>query len=204
MFTGVVIQLFVTANADAAFGGSPLNRALNVFAYFTVDSNLLVDATCLLLAIKSNRTSMAFRVARLMGLMGITITFLVFHVVLSRLLDLESWAQAANQLLHTVSPVLTIAGWVLFGPRGLTSARVATLTAVFPALYMAFTMIRGPLSSDFYPYPFADAHALGYMKVVINGVWISLLFIALAAGATALDKVLPARRRTSTTPTGGR
>ena len=124
-------------------------------------------------------------------------TFVVFHVVLSRLLDLETWAEAANQLLHTVVPVLAIVGWFAFGPRGLTSARVAKLTMLFPLFYMAFTLIRGPLNSDWYPYPFADVKALGYLRVIINAAWITLLFVALAAGATTLDKRL--RRQTEPT-----
>jgi len=36
--------------------------------------------------------------------------------------------------------------------------------------------------------------ALGYLKVIINGVWIAMLFVALAAGATALDKRLAGMR----------
>ena len=78
-------------------------------------------------------------------------TFIVFHIVLSRLLDLDTWAEVANQLLHTVVPILAVSGWCLFGPRGMTSARVARLTVIFPVCYMAFTLIRGPLASDFYP-----------------------------------------------------
>ncbi|MGH2852072.1 MAG: Pr6Pr family membrane protein [Solirubrobacteraceae bacterium] len=129
----------------------------------------------------------------MIGLIGITVTFVVFHVVLSRLLDLDTWAEAANQLLHTVVPVLALAGWVAFGPRGLTSARIAKLSVVFPLLYMAFALIRGPLNSDWYPYPFADAKTLGYFRVLVNAAWIMLLFAALAAlaaGATALDRRL--------------
>jgi len=52
---------------------------------------------------------------------------------------------------------------------------------------MAFALIRGAFDG-FYPYPFANVTKLGYLKVVINGFWIALLFVALAAGATALDR----------------
>lgn len=76
-------------------------------------------------------------------------------------------------------------------PRGLTSARIARLTVIFPLAYMVFTVIRGPLASDWYPYPFANPKQLGYPAVAVNALWIALLFIALAAGATALDKRLP-------------
>lgn len=188
---GIIIQLPVSANAEQAFGGSPLNRALNIFAYFTILSNILVGVVGLVLALNPNRSGTAFAVLRLTGLISITVTFVVFHVALSRLLDLDSWAQAANQLQHTIVPILTIVGWLAFGPRKLTSGFITKLTVIFPLLYMVFTMIRGPLASDFYPYPFTDVHHLGYVRVAINGLWIALLFIGIAAGATALDRKLP-------------
>lgn len=188
MLAGIVIQIPVTATSNTAFGGSPLNQVFNMLAYFTIDSNILVGVACLLLALDLNRPSLVFAVVRMMGLVGITVTFVVFHVALSRLLDLDTWAQTANQLQHTVVPILTMVGWLAFGPRGLTSVRVVRLTVLFPVAYIVFTAIRGPLSSNFYPYPFADVHALGYARVIVNGVWISLLFLGVAAGAAWLDR----------------
>jgi hypothetical protein len=187
---GVGIQLVLSWRNPAFFGGSPLNRALNVFAFFTIQSNLIVGVTTLLLAIRPDRRSTVFAVFRLIGVVAITVTFIVFHVALSSLLDLDTWGQVANQLQHTVVPLAAIVGWVMFGPRGLTSSRVVKLTVLFPLGYMMFTAIRGPLASNWYPYPFADVHALGYVRVVVNAVWISLLFVALAAGAHAADRRL--------------
>jgi hypothetical protein len=187
---GIVIQLFVTVPNEASFGGSALGRGLNIFAFFTIDSNVIVGVTCLLLALNPARSSTVFAVFRLIGVVAIAVTFVVFHVTLGRLLDLDSWAQVANQLQHTVVPVLAVAGWVMFGPRGLTSSRVVKLTVIFPLAYIAFSAVRGPLASDWYPYPFADVQALGYFRVVVNGFWIALLFVATAAGAHALDKKL--------------
>jgi hypothetical protein len=191
VLAGLIIQIGVSSGNTSVFGGTALGRSLNIFAFFTIQSNVIVGATTFLLAINPSRSSAVFRVFRMMGLVGITVTGVVFHVVLSHLLELDTWAEAANQLQHTVVPVLTIAGWLAFGPRALTSARIAKLSVLFPAFYMAFAMIRGAFDG-FYPYPFANATNLGYLKVVINGFWIALLFVALAAGATALDKRLAA------------
>src|ERR1700712_5742588 len=116
----IVSTLLVTANDESTFGGSPVNRALNIFAFFTIDSNLLIGAVCLLLVIRMNRSSTVFAVFRLTGIVGITVTFIVFHTVLSGLLDQESWAAFNNLLQHTVVPVMAIIGWLAFGPRGLT------------------------------------------------------------------------------------
>ena len=53
-----------------------------------------------------------------------------------------------------------------------------------------YTLIPGWLRLRCYPYPFADVDALGYVKVAINAVWISGLYLAVAAGAVAIDKRL--------------
>lgn len=145
VLAGVIVQLIVSAHNTHVFGGSPVGRALNIFAFFTVLSNVVVGVTTLLLALNPNRSSTVFGVFRLIGLVAITVTFIVFHVALRGLLELDTWGEVANQLLHTVVPLMAVSGWFMFGPRGLTSARIAKLTVIFPAFYMAFTLIRGPL-----------------------------------------------------------
>ena len=190
VLAGIVIQLFVSADSPQFFGGSPVNRALNVFAFFTIQSNIIVGVTSLLLAVNPERSSTLFATFRLTGVVAITVTFVVFHVALSRLLRLDSWAQAANQLQHTIVPVLAVVGWLAYGPRGLTAARIARLTVIFPLGYLIFTIIRGPLASDWYPYPFVDVQQLGYARAAVNSAWVALLFMGLAAGATVLDQRL--------------
>ena len=194
---GVVVQLIVSANDESVFGGSAAGRAFNIFAFFTVQSNVIVGVTCLMLAIRVDRSSTVFKVFRLIGVVAITVTGIVFHVVLSGLLDLDTWAQVANQFLHTVVPILALVGWLTFGPRGLTSGFVVRWTVAFPLLYMVFTAVRGPLASDWYPYPFANVHDLGYLRVAVNALWITLLFIGLGAGGNALDRVLVRARSRS-------
>jgi hypothetical protein len=191
VLVGVVISIPVAAVNSSGHFESPLARALNVFAFFTVQSNLIVGVTCLLLALNPRRGSAVFHTFRLIGLVAITITGLVYHVALAHLLDVDSWALAADVLLHTVVPVMAVAGWLLYGPRGATSPRIVALTLVFPAAYMLFTVVRGAFVG-WYPYPFADVGALGYGRVLVNAFWIALLFVAVAAGAHALDRRLPA------------
>jgi hypothetical protein len=82
VLVGLVVQVSVTAGLATGFFDAPTKRALNVFAFFTIQSNIIVGVTSLLLALKADRTSTAFRVARLTGIVAITITFVVFHAVL--------------------------------------------------------------------------------------------------------------------------
>jgi hypothetical protein len=183
---GVVVQVLVSANAKAVSFHTPLARGLNVFVFFTIQSNLIVGATSLLLWIDPNRSSTVFKVFRLSGVVAIAITGIVFHAVLKHLLDLESWALVADNILHTAVPVLAVGIWLIYGPRGLTSRRIVWLSVLFPVCWLIFTLIRGEIVG-FYPYPFVDVAALGYVRVLINCVWISVLYLGVAAGATALD-----------------
>jgi len=183
---GVIVQLFVTADLKTGFFDTSTERVLNVFCFFTIQSNLIVGATTLLLALNPRRSSVVFDTFRLTGVVAIAITGLVYHAVLSKLFDLESWALIADNLLHTVVPVMAVAGWLMFGPRGRTSRRVMWLSVLFPVAWLAFTLLRGA-AVGFYPYPFIDVVHLGYGRVLVNCVWVAVLYLGVAAGFTALD-----------------
>jgi hypothetical protein len=191
---GLVIQLFVAAdNTNGRFTDATA-RVLNVFTFFTIQSNILVGIATLLLAIRLDRPSLLFRVVRLMGMVGIVVTAIVYHVAIRAFLHLDSWALAADHTLHLVVPVLAVYGWLRYGPRGLSSPTVARLTVLFPLAYFAGSIVRGAII-DWYPYTFVDVTHLGYFKVFVNAVWIALLVFAVAAGATALDTWLGRRAR---------
>ena len=200
---GVGMQVVINACMPEYFGGSPLGRAANVFAFFTIESNVIVGVTSALLAVRVARTSTVFAVLRLVGVVAITVTMVIYHLTLAGLVQLDTTGQVANQLQHTVVPLLCLVGWLVWGPRGSASPWVAALTVLFPLAYMVFTAVRGPLASDWYPYPFADVAALGYLRVAVNAVGIGLLFLALSFGAALLDRRLPGVRP-STVPVGTR
>ena len=190
---GIVVQLFATADNEAGhFTGT--KAVLNVFCYFTIQSNLLLGITSALLAIRTNRRSTAFRALRLDGVLAMAVTGIVYHTVLAGLDDLDGMAAFANVVLHTVTPLLAVIGWLVFGPRGQTNARIVWWSVVYPVLWLVFTLVRGPLAGDFYPYPFVDVAEHGLGRVLLNCLVVAVLFLGLGTGATALDRVLPRRR----------
>jgi hypothetical protein len=187
---GIVIQLFVTATGHEGFFPDNPERVFNVFAYFTIQSNLLLGGTALVLALQPDRSGGAlFNTLRLNGVLCIAVTGIVYHAVLAGSDDLHGWAAVANFLLHTAAPVVGVLGWLLFGPRGLTDWRIVGWSIGYPLLWLAFTLIRGAFVG-FYPYPFVDVDAHGYGRVLLNCLLVAILFLALAAGATTLDRRL--------------
>lgn len=186
---GVVLSVYSAVQARQGFFASPWERGLNTLVFFTVQSNIIAGATSLWLAFRPNARSLTFRTARLTGVVCITVTGLVYHVALRGLAELDSVGQLGNQLVHTVVPLLTLGVWLHFGPRRLTSTSVTWLTVVFPLAWLVFTLVRGAVVG-FYPYPFLDVSTLGYLKVSLNCVWVALLLLGLAAGASAIDSRL--------------
>ncbi|WP_328990544.1 Pr6Pr family membrane protein [Kribbella sp. NBC_01245] len=195
---GIILQLVVTggsAGNGVGFYQENPERVLNVLVFFTIQSNLLLGATTLLLAIRPERTSLLFRTLRLNGVLGIAVTGIVYHLVLADLDDLSGGAAVANLLLHTATPILGVLGWLIFGPRGQTDERAAAWSVVFPVVWLVFTLIRGEFT-EFYPYPFVDVNEHGMPTVLLNCLLIAVLLLGLAVGAALLDRRIRVDRAT--------
>lgn len=195
---GLVLQLglSVTADADAGYFSSTPDRIVNFFSYFTVLSNVTVAVTTGLLAIRLDRRSALVRTLRLDGLVGIAVTGVVFHLALSDLQELTGWNAPADFLLHALSPILAVLGWLVLGPRRQISQRVVLLAVIAPICWLVYTLIRGSLvqdrvGNDYYPYPFLNVQEHGYPVVLVNSAVVAVLFLAISFGALALDRRLP-------------
>ena len=185
----LVIQVPITARAGGGFFTTPPARVGNLFTYFTILSNILVAVTSAVLALRPHTRSLLLRVARFDAVLAITVTGVVYHVLLAPL-DHQIGAEAfANQLFHTVTPVLAVSGWLVFGPRGLVDRRVLALSVLYPVAWLVFTLIRGAVIG-WYPYPFLQVGELGYGRVALNCAGITLLFLGLAACFAVTDRLL--------------
>lgn len=179
--TGLGTQVAATASA-------PDGRVANLLCFFTIDSNLLVALTSALVALGVARGRL-FTVLWLDALVGIIVTGIVYQVALAGLYDLHGLPLFADTMLHKVTPILFVLGWLLAAPRGALSWPTVWWSLLYPLAWLAFTLPRGAITG-FYPYPFVDAATLGYGRVALNCVVIGLFFTALAAGALLYDRRL--------------
>ncbi|KRA41571.1 Pr6Pr family membrane protein [Pseudoxanthomonas sp. Root630] len=155
-------------------------RLLRFFSYFTVQSNLLVLAAAVSLAVDPQRDGALWRVLRLDALLGIAVTGVVAATLLAGLVQHTGIGLWINAGFHQFSPVWTLAGWLLLGPRPRIDLRTVGWAFAWPVAWLAYTMAHGALTG-WYPYPFLNADTLGYGRVGIT-----LLVILAAALATAL------------------
>lgn len=168
-------------------------RVLRFFSYFTVQSNVLVIVTETMLALHPERDGRWFRVLRIAGLIGITVTFIVYLVALRPILDLSGLAAVTDVGFHVATPILAVAGWVLFGPRPRFERRTLLLSLSWPGLYFVYSLIHGGIT-DWYPYPFVDVTKIGYGSTLLNTGVVLVLLLAIGSVFVWLDGRL---RRTS-------
>ncbi len=194
VLVGIGLQIHATATSTGGFFTSKGDRIANIFCFFTILSNLLLAATNAVLVVDPHRRSTLFSGLRLSGVLSMIVTGVVFHVALAGLHDLHGTAKAADLVLHTVSPVLALIGWLFIGPRGAINRTVVWVTLIYPVGWLIATLIRGAIVG-FYPYPFLDATTHGYLRVAVNCVVVAALFLVLALGADRLDRVLTSAAR---------
>lgn len=190
VLVGLVTQLVVTATTTGGFFPANPQRTLNVFAFFTVQSNVLVAVTSARLALRPEAGGVVQRALRLAALVGIAVTGVVFHLVLRQLQELQGYAAFADLLLHTMSPLLCVVGWLCFGPRGAVDRRAVVGALAFPIAWLVFTLLRGT-AVGFWPYPFLNIDNLGLRAVLVNCGLVAVLFTGLTLGSARLDRHLP-------------
>jgi hypothetical protein len=190
----IVFQLWLALSGHRTLvtEGQPSTRTTLVrfFSYFTILSNLLVAITTTSLALGKDRDSRLWRVLRTDAIVGIALTAIVHWFFLRPLLDLHGNDYLADKLLHVIVPALAVIGWVVFGPRARIQRSDLLPSALYPALYMVWTLIHGAATS-WYPYPFTDVGEHGYPVVLLNACGVIALIAALGAVMLLLDPRLP-------------
>jgi hypothetical protein len=196
--TALIIQLvLVFTGGQDVNSFQPTNdqslgeKLVNLFSYFTIQSNLFVLGTSIALALSIHRDGKLWRVLRLDAMLGIIITGLVYDFVLAGLVHPTGWALAATIGFHYISPWATLLGWLLFGPRPRMSSRAMALAFIWPVAWLVYTFARGAITG-WYPYPFLDVDLIGLGDSLRNSGVILLIAIGIAALLTVLDRRLPA------------
>ncbi|EIE00113.1 Pr6Pr family membrane protein [Leptospira licerasiae] len=197
-FMGVLLELWYAYHHESSLPpnagftrtfGPGIGSLLNQFSFFTTQSNLILGITTLLLVFNLDRTSSAFHIWRLIGIIDITITGIVFNFVLQTVPKNDIIADTASHLEHDIAPIIAVIGWVIFGPAKTVTLRRILLASILPIAYAVFTLVRGAII-EWYPYNIMDVPRLGYSGVFINIVGIFVLFLLIAGFLAILDRLL--------------
>ena len=180
---------FVQTRSSEAGVGALVLRHLS---YFTVQSNLLVLAAAVPLVRDPHYDGPVWRAVRLASLLGITVTGVVFAVILAPTYHPEGAAVWTNVGLHYAAPLMAVGGWLLFGPWGRTGGGAFGPALAWMAAWVVWTLAHGA-ATGWYPYFFLDVGVVGYAAALGNVAAIVAGAVVLLLGVRALDQRLGRR-----------
>ena len=206
-WVGIVLTVVVSALGgyrDAPvepglYGGRPEGlagapgRVLDTLSYFTLWSNIVVAVSLTLLLRRPLRALVGVRLLRLAGLLMITVTAVVYQVLLAPTADVVGWSRLTDPILHVLTPAVTVLVWLAVGPRGWVTGRLVPAALVVPLAWIAWMLARGAVSGT-YPYGFVDVGSRGAAAVagtlgaiLVFGVVVAALFWAVDVGVARLS-----------------
>lgn len=163
-------------------------RLIQTLSFFTIQSNILVLVVAATLVADPERDGRIWRVLRLDALLGITITGLVFDLVLIHYVHPSGWQLVATIGFHYIAPWATLLGWLLFGPRPRIDRSTVAWAFLWPVAWIAYTFVRGAIV-DWYPYPFLDVQEIGYGAAIRNTLVVVVLAVVLMSIFKRLDRL---------------
>ncbi len=184
-WSGLALQLWLSIALTQRNGGSVAGGVFIFASYFTILTNLLLAAVLTALALGRSVGASLIGAATLF----IIIVGAVYSLLLRATWNPQGWQKVADVALHDVTPLLAVAFWLGFVPKGRLAWRDALRWLIFPLGYFIFALARGA-SAGWWAYPFLNADALGYQGVMINAVILTLAFLGLGLALVAIDRSL--------------
>ncbi len=185
----LVGQGVITIDRDRSF--------VNYLSYFTIESNILVLVTCLLIVQRPDRGGTAFGILRLGSLASITVTGIVYATILAGNGMFEGAEWWFDKIFHYVVPAMSVIGFIAFRPRTRLD-RSAMWFLVFPAVWTAYTLVRAEVSqpvfmltptvSAYVPYGFLDVEEHGALTVSLICLVITAAFVAIGLGYSRISR----------------
>lgn len=191
LFVCSMTGVFLSGAGAGFMGGG------TVMLYFTIQSNIWISLTCLVLAIlilKGKELGDTAFVIKLVFTVSITLTGFVFCVMLAPTMGKDAW-NIQNILTHVVTPVLAIADFFVYDSVYPYKKKQCLWVAVPPLYYVIFAAAGYVLNWNFgggrnYPYFFLNwgspAGAFGFSRELpfIGVVWwlvVLIIFLTVTA-----------------------
>ena len=179
----------------SGLAGAP-ERLFDLFSYFTIWSQIMVGVVMTLLYLNPARDGKLFRVFRIDSILMITVTGVVYNLLLGPNYPPQGLNQISSPIQHTITPLITVLVFVIAGPRGWFTIKNILAALVVPIIYVFYTLFRGAII-DKYPYDFFDVVEEGYASVLIFVLGILMASLIIAGFYWAIDKVLSRKSKTA-------
>ena len=119
----------------SGLAGAP-ERLLDLFSYFTIWSQIVVGIVMTLLYLNPGRDGKIFRVIRIDSILMITVTGVVYNLLLGPNYPPQGLNQITSPIQHTITPLITVLVFVIAGPRGWFTLKNIAAALVLPIIYV--------------------------------------------------------------------
>jgi len=196
-WAGLVCQMVLIPRNANAVGISLAAGVGNFLSYFTILTNFSVAVSLTIpLAWRDSALGAFFVRPTARGAIAsyIAMVGIVYSVVLRELWNPQGLQWLADVILHDAVPVTYVLFWIACVPKGTLQPTHVGRWLVYPLVYMAYSIVRGAFTG-WYPYPFADVSALGYLPVLSNTAGLIVAFAVLGLVVVGLDRLLAGPKR---------
>ena len=162
----------------------PSFRLINYFSYFTNLSNIFAVVTLAVGALH-DPASRRWELVRGAATFCTTVTGIIYALFLADVSVgvTDPWI---NNVIHRIVPAFMLLDWWL-AARAPVDPRRALRWLAIPVVYLAYTLMRGPLADDWYPYPFLDpTRDGGYLRVALFSAAVAIALAVLTFGLSKL------------------
>jgi hypothetical protein len=149
------------------------------FSYFTVLSNTMAVVMLVIHAARPDGDeSKGFALFRGAVTVYMSVTGLVYAFILApHLADVAVPEPWIDWSIHVIGPIFVALDWIFFPPPRPLGLEALWIWLAFPAVYLAYSLIRGPMV-DWYPYPFLDPGSVnGYLGVALWSVVVLVVIL---------------------------
>lgn len=164
-------------------GAGVLLRWFRFFNYFTVQSNVVMLVAAIMVIRRVDLATPWQRALRLVSLTGISITGIIYALILAKDDHYTGMREFANILLHYVNPWAAVLLFLIFGPWPRLSLADVPRAMIWPAAWVVYTLAHGAIT-DWWPYGFIDVGERGIGPVLVSiaaifvfAIVLSLLYI---------------------------
>jgi hypothetical protein len=201
-----VVRIAAGASVLAAIATQITDKVLNnafvpteYFSYVTIESSLMNIVALIIggfFALKYSRDTELLTTVRMSLVAYAVIVGVVYNVLLRDIpvIGYVSTITWPNEVIHVVIPVVLVVEWLLAPGRAQLSFRRIGFAVTYPLAWVAFTLVRGPLTG-WYPYPFLEPDGSGgWPSVWLYVIGIAAFIVIMAAAAISVTRVGGRRR----------
>lgn len=192
----VILIIFGLCGQHFTISGIENFMQSDAYCYYTNQSNLLVIAVAVISLIfeirKINGKDIpkAISLLRLVSTAAITLTFLVFSILLTPVMIKDGSGayllSPGNLFVHNLVPIMAIIDWCIYGNSKQIEKSEVFYCAIPPTAYTAFVYIRAAMGltigGETAPYFFMNYEKLGWLTVRNGSIgvvyWLIILLVS--------------------------